>query len=156
LVVLGVITGVEPGREYGRVGIDRVYTAVASLRITAVVSSGMDESHREGDVVKIDFFLGANPDVGAFGESIRGGSGLWFLLDKALEAERLGLEGDLVEQERGLFMLSSSQGLVIESVGEAALPLAERSFDNTALFDAIEGRSLQEVVAHVRQIPRPE
>lgn len=152
LVVLGTVTDVVAGAEFGRADIDRVYYAVATLRVADVVVRAPTAAPPRDRVLYVDFFLGGNSDIDSFAEALRGTEGMWFLKDKAADAERLGLTGHLVDRDRGLHMLAGSQGLVIERDGKTVLPLAEPSFDDVQLFEATMGRALGDVVADVRSL----
>lgn len=150
VVIRGLVREVRPGAEFGRDGIDRVHYAVLSVEVSSVVSAPRPGVAARGDIIEVDFFLGGSSDVSSLREAFLGVDGLWFLLDKEAEARRLGLTGAAAERDRGLYMLTNSQGLVVESEGKTHAPLAHPSFDDGAYFEAVEGKSLPDVVALAR------
>ncbi len=147
LIVIGRVSEVRDGRTFGREGLDKVAYIVAVLEVEDVIGG-----HLDGNTVLIDIFAGSSNEAQPLKDAFVGVSGMWFLTDKHSEALRLGLTGELVDREAGLFMLVNSQGLVVRSGDKAATPLNDDS--TSLLYRVTNERPFDQIVRETHSIVR--
>lgn len=147
LIVTGRVKEIRDGRVFGRTGLDQVAYVVAEVEVDQWLSGDV-----QSPTVLVEFFAGPVGQRAYLKEALKGVAGTWFLTNKHSEAIRLGLTGELVSREAGLYMLVSSQGLILDDGGNASTPLAED--EDSPVHRATNNREYADFLAEVRALAK--
>jgi hypothetical protein len=151
LIVVGRVADVESGRSFGRLGIDRVGNALATIQVMEILGDSQAPQALAGTVL-VEFFLGTQVDnVDSAREALVGTEGIWFLRDKEAEVLRAGGDAAAAAQERGYFRLVSSQGLVAFVDGMTVNVFGRGEGQATDLSNATNGRRPEELTSLIVQ-----
>jgi hypothetical protein len=117
-VIYGEVEKVYAGRTSDNKD-DPIQYIALQLRVSELLAGDLVE---EANSVTVEVVSSGQSPLDELQSRLPGDDGIYFLRNKGLEAERLGLPAD-VQEERGFYRFVSSQGVFTNVDGEVETPL---------------------------------
>jgi hypothetical protein len=146
-VVLGRIVAVDAGRSFGPASRPLAY-ASATVQVLELVTGELPERHRPSLVLEVPLFAGAD-SLDRVRDDLLAGDRILFLRNKGASARDAGLSWDAVDADADFYRLAAFDAQLLVDHGSV------RSLaDELPALDAIDGRSLADVIADLRDAGR--
>jgi hypothetical protein len=146
-VVHGRVVAVEAGRSFGPASRPLAYAA-ATVEVIELVAGALPEPHRRTLVLEVPLFDGAD-SVDRVRDDLLAGERILFLRNKGASAHEAGLSSEDVAADADYYRLAAF---------DAAMLIADGSVhslaDELTVLDALDGRSLADVLADLRDAGR--
>ena len=116
VVVVGAVESVELFRVYQP---GSVTTTEVTIRASEVLADNKSLGVRPGDLVRLELPAPHSDGVGEVRDAFLGHEFMWFLLDQESEWIRAGASAEKIAEYAGMYILVSSQGLVLNDGGRS-------------------------------------